>query len=73
MSLGRYLLPSGDRWNHKIIMRYSTSGEQNLETSLILDFVDQLLFTNIHRPPPLVLLEEIIIVYFVIMFQLTEA
>ena len=30
-------------------MRYSTSGEQNIETSL--DFVHQLLFTNIHRPP----------------------
>ena len=37
-------------------MRYSTSGEQNLETSIILDFVHQLLFTNMHRRPPLVLL-----------------
>jgi hypothetical protein len=38
-------------------MRYSTSGEQNLKTSLILDFVHQLLFINRHRPPPLVLPE----------------
>ena len=34
-------------------MRYSASGEQNLKTSLILQFVHQLLFTNRHRPPPL--------------------
>ena len=37
-------------------MRYSNSGEQNLEISLILDFVQQLLFINRHRLPPLVLL-----------------
>jgi hypothetical protein len=38
-------------------MRYSTSGEQNLKTSLRLDFMHQLLFTNIYRPPPIVLPE----------------
>ena len=36
-------------------MRYSTSGEQYLEISLILDIVHQQLFTNRHTPPPLVL------------------
>ena len=42
-------------------MRYSTSGKQNLETSLILHFVHQLLFTNRNRPPRLVLMEEAVL------------
>ena len=38
----------GKKCGLQFIMRYSTSGEQNLESSL--DFVHQLLFTNVHRP-----------------------
>ena len=37
------------------IMRYSTSGEQYLETSLILDITHQQLLTNRDTPPQLIL------------------
>ena len=41
----------------QLIIRYSTSGEQNLETSLILDIAHQLLLTKRHTPSRLVLPE----------------
>ena len=39
----------------QLIMRYSTSGEQYLGTSLILDIAHQQLLTNRHISPPLAL------------------
>ena len=42
----RYIFFLGRYCGLQLIMRYSTSGEQNLKTSL--DIVHQLLFTNIH-------------------------
>ena len=39
----------------QLIIRYSTSGDQYLETSLMLDIAHQQLLTNRHTLPPLIL------------------